>query len=97
MTNRVNPILSSQLTISHFIFLFLTRQILYYKVSGRVLPLNTQTKALLIAILLPALSSLSVIITHLTMVDFKIFQVSALLSIFSHRVLLFLDKSHNLK
>lgn len=50
-------------------------QVLYYKVSGRILPLNIQTKALLIAILLPALSAFSVIITHLTMAEFKLFQV----------------------
>lgn len=53
----------------------LSFQIIYYKVSGRVLPLNIRTKALLIAILLPALSSLSVLITHLTMSEFKLFQV----------------------
>lgn len=49
---------------------------LYFKVSGRVLPLNTQTKALLISIILPALSCLSVIVTHLTMVGFNLFQAS---------------------
>lgn len=52
------------------------KQVLYFKVSGRVLPLNTQTKALLIAILLPTLSCLSVIVIHLTMVEFNVFQVS---------------------
>lgn len=51
-------------------------KVLYFKVSGRVLPLNTQTKALLISILLPALSCLSVIIIHLTMVEFNVLQVS---------------------
>lgn len=54
------------------------RQILYFKVSGRVLPLNTQTKALLISIILPALSCLAVIVTHLTMVGFNIVQASVL-------------------
>lgn len=56
--------------------LFWVWQVLYFKVSGRVLPLNTQTKALLIAILLPTLSCLSVIVIHLTMVEFNVFQVS---------------------
>lgn len=57
-------------------------QVLYFKVSGRVLPLNTQTKALLIAILLPTLSCLSVIVIHLTMVEFNVFQVSVYLLCF---------------
>lgn len=56
-------------------FLLPLQKILYYKVSGRVLPLNTRTKALLISIILPALSSLSVIVTHITMSEFKLFQV----------------------
>ena len=48
---------------------------LYYKVSGRVLPLQVETKALLVAILVPVLASLSVIVTHLTMVEFHVFHV----------------------
>ncbi|XP_053671307.1 uncharacterized protein LOC128721566 [Anopheles nili] len=47
----------------------------YRKTSGRALELRLRTKALLIAVLLPILCSLSVAITHVTMVDFKLLQV----------------------
>lgn len=50
-------------------------EILYYKVAGQVLPLEMKTKGLVVAILLPILSSLSVIVTHVTMVDFQLLQV----------------------
>lgn len=50
-------------------------ELLYVQVSGRVLPLNMRTKGLLIAIMLPIFSSLSVIVTHVTMVDFRLMQV----------------------
>jgi hypothetical protein len=48
-------------------------------VAGRQLNLQLKTKALLIAILLPIMSSLSVVVTHITMVHFKFEQVSLLL------------------
>uniref|UniRef100_A0A182XBJ8 Gustatory receptor n=1 Tax=Anopheles quadriannulatus TaxID=34691 RepID=A0A182XBJ8_ANOQN len=47
----------------------------YRKTSGRALELRLRTKAQVIAILLPILCSLSVAITHVTMVDFKLLQV----------------------
>lgn len=53
----------------------LSKQIVYYKVAGKILPLNMKTKGLWVAICLPILSSLSVIVTHVTMVDFKVSQV----------------------
>lgn len=59
---------------------------MYYKVSGRVLPLNIKTKALLISIIIPALSSLSVIITHLTMVEFDIYQVIVVFVVTLHNI-----------
>lgn len=48
---------------------------LYARVAGQQLRLNLRTKALMVAVLLPLLSTLSVIITHVTMVDFNIDQV----------------------
>lgn len=45
---------------------------LYLKVSKVPLALTLRTKALMIAIILPILSSVSVIITHVTMVDFRL-------------------------
>lgn len=48
---------------------------LYHKVSQTPLALTLRTKALLIAVVLPLLSSLSVVITHVTMVDFRLDQV----------------------
>lgn len=53
----------------------MSSQIVYYKVAGKTLPLNTKYKGLMVAICLPILSSLSVIVTHVTMVDFKVSQV----------------------
>uniref|UniRef100_A0A182PC41 Gustatory receptor n=1 Tax=Anopheles epiroticus TaxID=199890 RepID=A0A182PC41_9DIPT len=47
----------------------------YRKTSGRALELRLRTKAQAVAILLPILCSLSVAITHVTMVDFKLLQV----------------------
>ncbi|XP_065076024.1 gustatory and odorant receptor 24-like [Ochlerotatus camptorhynchus] len=48
---------------------------MYRRTAGRDLELDFKTKALLIAVLLPALSCLAVIITHVTMVEFQLFQV----------------------
>lgn len=48
---------------------------MYRRTAGRDLELNFKTKALLIAVLLPALSCLAVIITHVTMVEFQLLQV----------------------
>lgn len=48
---------------------------LYIQVSGRVLSLDMRTKGLVIAIGLPIVSSLSVIVTHVTMVDFHLIQI----------------------
>ncbi|KAG4065698.1 hypothetical protein HA402_012376 [Bradysia odoriphaga] len=50
-------------------------EIIYYKVAGKMLPLNLKYTGMLVAICLPLLSSLSVVVTHLTMVDFKVSQV----------------------
>ncbi|XP_055696779.1 gustatory and odorant receptor 24 [Phlebotomus papatasi] len=50
-------------------------ELLYFKVSKRPLAINLKTKALVIAILLPLLASLSVVVTHVTMVHFRISQV----------------------
>ncbi|XP_058055783.1 gustatory and odorant receptor 24 [Anopheles bellator] len=47
----------------------------YRKTAGRTLELQLRTKAMLVAALLPILCSLSVAVTHLTMVDFKLPQV----------------------
>lgn len=55
-------------------------QLLYFKVSKRPLAINLKTKALVIAILLPLLASLSVVVTHVTMVHFRISQVSLYIS-----------------
>ncbi|KXJ74510.1 hypothetical protein RP20_CCG013518 [Aedes albopictus] len=48
---------------------------IYRKTAGRELELSFRTKALLIAILLPILSCLAVIITHVTMVEFQLIHV----------------------
>ncbi|XP_029707802.2 gustatory and odorant receptor 24 isoform X2 [Aedes albopictus] len=48
---------------------------IYRKTAGRELELSFRTKALLIAILLPVLSCLAVIITHVTMVEFQLIHV----------------------
>ncbi|ETN58369.1 gustatory receptor [Anopheles darlingi] len=50
-------------------------EIVYRKTAGRELELRLRTKAMLIAVLLPILCSLSVAITHVTMVDFRLLQV----------------------
>uniref|UniRef100_A0A336LIB2 Gustatory receptor n=1 Tax=Culicoides sonorensis TaxID=179676 RepID=A0A336LIB2_CULSO len=48
---------------------------LYYKVTQTPLALTLKRKALMISIILPILSSVSVIVTHVTMVDFRLDQV----------------------
>ncbi|BFF98500.1 gustatory and odorant receptor 63a [Drosophila madeirensis] len=50
-------------------------EVLYYQISGHSLPLRLRQKALYIAIVLPILSVLSVVITHITMSDLNINQV----------------------
>jgi gustatory receptor len=45
---------------------------LYSKVAGRELGLKLRTKSLVVAILLPILSTASVIVTHITMIHFRI-------------------------
>lgn len=50
-------------------------QILYYKISNRPLAFSLKKKCLLIAIFLPVFTSISVIVIHLTMGEFKILQV----------------------
>ena len=50
-------------------------QTIYVKTSGRPLVVNLRTKAVLISILLPLLSCASVIVTHITMVNFKVEQM----------------------
>lgn len=53
--------------------LLFSLQILYYQISGHSVPLNLKSKN--ITIVLPILSVLSVVITHVTMADFDIVQV----------------------
>ncbi|XP_062554374.1 gustatory and odorant receptor 24 [Armigeres subalbatus] len=48
---------------------------IYRRTAGRELELSFKSKALLIAILLPTVSCLAVIITHVTMVEFQLLQV----------------------
>ncbi|XP_017863710.1 PREDICTED: gustatory and odorant receptor 63a [Drosophila arizonae] len=50
-------------------------EVLYYQISGHSLPLNLRQKAVYIAIVLPILSILSVVITHITMSDLNLNQV----------------------
>lgn len=50
-------------------------EVLYQKTAGRELALNLKSKSLLIAVLLPILSCASVIITHVTMVEFQLVQI----------------------
>ncbi|KAL9696542.1 hypothetical protein quinque_016121 [Culex quinquefasciatus] len=50
-------------------------EVLYQKTAGRELALNLKNKSLLIAVLLPILSCASVIITHVTMVEFQLVQI----------------------
>jgi len=50
-------------------------EVLYYQISGHSLPLKLRQKAVYIATVLPILSVLSVVITHITMSDLNINQV----------------------
>ncbi|XP_063380245.1 gustatory and odorant receptor 24 [Cydia fagiglandana] len=50
-------------------------EIAYKKLSNRVLPVGLYKKALAMSIVIPALSTASVIITHVTMVHFKLLQI----------------------
>ncbi|XP_046972159.1 gustatory and odorant receptor 24 [Vanessa cardui] len=50
-------------------------EICYKKLSGRILPVKLYRKALAIAVIIPILSTSSVIITHMTMVHFKLMQI----------------------
>lgn len=50
-------------------------EVLYYQISGSSVPLNLRKKTLIIAIVLPLISILSVVITHVTMSDFNLIQV----------------------
>ncbi|CAK1593928.1 unnamed protein product [Parnassius mnemosyne] len=50
-------------------------EVAYKKLSGQALPLNLYKKSLTIAVIIPILSTTSVIITHVTMVDFKLVQI----------------------
>ncbi|XP_048478104.1 gustatory and odorant receptor 24 [Plutella xylostella] len=50
-------------------------EVAYKSLSGRVLPVKLYKKALIISIIIPLLSTASVIITHVTMVHFKLTQI----------------------
>ncbi|XP_032522740.2 gustatory and odorant receptor 24 isoform X1 [Danaus plexippus] len=50
-------------------------EVCYKKLSSRVLPIKMYKKALTMAVVIPILSTSSVIITHITMVDFKVMQI----------------------
>lgn len=50
-------------------------QLLYLATTNRRLPINMKRRALLISLILPIVSTVSVIITHVTMVDFRVDQV----------------------
>ncbi|XP_052754000.1 gustatory and odorant receptor 24 isoform X2 [Galleria mellonella] len=50
-------------------------EIAYKQMSGRSLPVKLYNKALAIAIIIPILSTTSVIVTHITMVHFKLMQI----------------------
>ncbi|NP_001273828.1 gustatory and odorant receptor 63a-like [Musca domestica] len=50
-------------------------EILYYQISGHSVPLNLRRRAQNIVLVLPILSILSVIVTHITMADFSFIQV----------------------
>ncbi|CAG4959800.1 unnamed protein product [Colias eurytheme] len=50
-------------------------ELAYKALSGRVLPIKLYKKALAIATIIPILSTTSVIITHVTMVHFKMMQI----------------------
>ena len=47
----------------------------YFKTTGRWLPINLKARSLFIAVVIPILSTISVTITHVTMVDFHLSQV----------------------
>lgn len=51
-------------------------EICYRKVSGRPMPLGLGRRAIIIAIVIPVLSTASVFITHATMIHFKLKQVT---------------------
>ncbi|XP_059610111.1 gustatory and odorant receptor 24 [Phlebotomus argentipes] len=55
-------------------------ELLYFQVSKRPLAINLKMKALVIAIVLPLLASLSVVVTHVTMVHFRISQVCRIIT-----------------
>ncbi|XP_055376226.1 gustatory and odorant receptor 63a [Condylostylus longicornis] len=50
-------------------------EILYFQITGRIIPLDIRKKCVLMTIILPLCSGVSVIITHITMSDFDIVQV----------------------
>ncbi|KOB69745.1 Gustatory receptor [Operophtera brumata] len=50
-------------------------EIAYKHLSGRAVPMKLYKKALIIAVIIPVLSTTSVIITHATMVHFKVMQL----------------------
>nr|QYF65460.1 gustatory receptor 3 [Pieris rapae] len=50
-------------------------ELAYKTLSGRILPIKLYKKALAIAVIIPILSTTSVIITHVTMVHFKMMQM----------------------
>ncbi|XP_053615595.1 gustatory and odorant receptor 24 [Plodia interpunctella] len=50
-------------------------ELMYRQMSSRPLPIKMYKKSLAIAIIIPALSTASVIITHVTMVHFKLIQI----------------------
>ncbi|KAM3961218.1 gustatory receptor 63a [Aphomia sociella] len=50
-------------------------EIAYKQMSGRSLPIKLYKKALALAIIIPVLSTTSVIVTHVTMVHFKLMQI----------------------
>ncbi|XP_045517392.1 gustatory and odorant receptor 24 [Pieris brassicae] len=54
---------------------WLAFEMAYKTLSGRILPIKLYKKALAIAVIIPILSTTSVIITHVTMVHFKMMQM----------------------
>ncbi|XP_026474908.1 LOW QUALITY PROTEIN: gustatory and odorant receptor 24-like, partial [Ctenocephalides felis] len=50
-------------------------ELCYQRVSGKVLPIKMHSKSLFISILIPIMSTMSVVVTHVTMVEFHVFQV----------------------
>ncbi|XP_059051665.1 gustatory and odorant receptor 24 [Achroia grisella] len=50
-------------------------EVAYKQMSGRSLPIKLYNKALAIAIVIPVLSTTSVVVTHITMVHFKLTQI----------------------